>query len=114
MLNHVPTSSVEEILAQHARVVGFEREYQEALVEKFKYMPEVKRIKKHTHVPRAILKAAAVKQTVQANQRKREKNRRDASGRAFARDDGGPDPRTLSAAVFRHAASSVATPGTAP
>jgi WD repeat and SOF domain-containing protein 1 len=33
------------------------REYEEALVEKFKYVPEVKRIKKHTHVPRAILKA---------------------------------------------------------
>jgi WD repeat and SOF domain-containing protein 1 len=52
------------------------REYEEALVEKFKYVPEVKRIKKHTHVPRAILKAAALKDTVRGTQLKREKNRR--------------------------------------
>lgn len=52
------------------------REYEEALVDKFKYMPEVKRIKKHTHVPRAIMKAAAIKETVQAGQRRKEKNRR--------------------------------------
>ena len=52
------------------------REYQEALVEKFKYMPEVKRIRKHTHVPRAILKAASIKETVQSNVTRREKNRR--------------------------------------
>jgi len=52
------------------------REYQDALVEKFKYMPEVKRIKKHTHVPRAILKQAAVKETVADTQFRREKNRR--------------------------------------
>ena len=52
------------------------REYQEALVEKFQHMPEVKRIKKHTHVPKAILKAAAIKETVAGTQRKREKNRR--------------------------------------
>ena len=52
------------------------KEYQEALIEKFKYMPEVKRIKKHTHVPRAIMKAASIKETVQKTQLKREKNRR--------------------------------------
>ena len=52
------------------------REYEEALVGKFQFMPEVKKIKKHTHVPRAIMKAAGIKQTVQNTQRKREKNRR--------------------------------------
>jgi len=52
------------------------REYEQALVEKFQYLPEVKRIKKHTHVPRAILKAAKLKETVQATARRREKNRR--------------------------------------
>ena len=30
-------------------------------MDKFKYMHEIKRIKKHTHVPKAILKAAAIK-----------------------------------------------------
>ena len=52
------------------------REYQEALVEKFQYVPEVIRIKKHTHVPRAILKAAKLKDTVMGTQRQREQNRR--------------------------------------
>ncbi len=52
------------------------REYQDALVDKFKYMPEIKRIKKHTHVPRQILKAEQIKSTVQSGVRKREKNRR--------------------------------------
>jgi len=52
------------------------REYEQALVSKFQYMPEVKRIKKHTHVPKAILKATAIKETVQATQRRHEKNRR--------------------------------------
>ena len=39
-------------------------------------MPEVKRIKKHTHVPKAIMKAAEIKATVTGTQLKREKNRR--------------------------------------
>lgn len=52
------------------------REYEEALVDKFKYMPEIKRIKKHNHVPRAIMKAAKVKETVAATQRRHETNRR--------------------------------------
>lgn len=52
------------------------REYQSALIEKHKYLPDVKRIKKHTHVPKAIMKAAAVKATVEGTQLKREKNRR--------------------------------------
>jgi len=52
------------------------REYEDALVEQFQYMPEIKRIKKHTHVPKAILKAAKIKETVQATAFKHEKNRR--------------------------------------
>jgi WD repeat and SOF domain-containing protein 1 len=52
------------------------REYSAALVEKFKYMPEVKRIKNHAHLPKRIMRAADVKETVAGTQRKREKNRR--------------------------------------
>mmetsp|Transcript_41052 Transcript_41052/g.102080 ORF Transcript_41052/g.102080 Transcript_41052/m.102080 type:complete len:203 (-) Transcript_41052:479-1087(-) len=52
------------------------REYSDALVEKHKYLPEVKRIKKHTHVPKAIMKAAELKDTVTKSALKREKNRR--------------------------------------
>jgi len=61
-----PKSSREEL----------KREYSAALVEKHKYLPEVKRIKNHKHVPHAILKAAEVKETVAKSQFKREKNRR--------------------------------------
>ena len=52
------------------------RRYSAALVEKFKYMPEVKRIKNHSHLPKRIMRAADVKETVAGTQRKREKNRR--------------------------------------
>ena len=52
------------------------REYQEAVVDKFKYMPEVKRIKNHTHVPKGVMKAARVKETVRGTQKQREKNTR--------------------------------------
>jgi len=61
---------------QQTKREAAKRQYEEALVEKFQYMPEVKRIKNHTHVPRAILKATKIKETVQSNIRRREKNRR--------------------------------------
>ena len=40
------------------------------------HLPEVRRVKNHKHVPKSIKKAAAVKETVEATQKKREKNRR--------------------------------------
>jgi WD repeat and SOF domain-containing protein 1 len=52
------------------------REYSAALVEKHKHLPEVRRIKNHVHLPKRILKAALVKDTVRGTQKKREKNRR--------------------------------------
>ena len=52
------------------------REYAAALVERHKHLPEVRRVKNHKHVPKSIKKAAAVKETVEATQKKREKNRR--------------------------------------
>ena len=57
------------------------RDYQAALVEKHKYLPEIKRIKKHTHVPRAIMKAAQTKKTVHEGVIRREKNRRKHSAK---------------------------------
>jgi len=50
--------------------------YSRALVEKFKFMPEIKRIKKHTHLPKRVLKAAAIKETTAGTRAKRERNRR--------------------------------------
>ena len=52
------------------------QEYSKALIEKHKYLPDIKRIKNHTHVPRAIMKAASIKKTVEDTQLRREKNRR--------------------------------------
>jgi len=52
------------------------REYEEALVERHKHLPQVKRIKEHVHLPKAIKKAAEVKETVLGTREKREKNRR--------------------------------------
>mmetsp|Transcript_6835 Transcript_6835/g.22589 ORF Transcript_6835/g.22589 Transcript_6835/m.22589 type:complete len:446 (+) Transcript_6835:85-1422(+) len=52
------------------------REYAAALVEKHQHLPEVRRIKAHTHLPKRVLKAALVKKTVRGTQQKREKNRR--------------------------------------
>tara|TARA_B100000795_G_scaffold182363_1_gene138218 strand:+ start:474 stop:1808 length:1335 start_codon:yes stop_codon:yes gene_type:complete len=51
------------------------REYEEALVEKHKHLPAIKRIKNHQHLPRNIIKAAAVKETVFGNIAKRERRR---------------------------------------
>ena len=47
------------------------REYAAALVERHKHLPEVRRVKNHKHVPKSIKKAAAVKETVEATQKKR-------------------------------------------
>ena len=51
------------------------REYEEALVEKHKHLPAIKRIKNHQHLPKNIVKAAAVKETVFGNIAKKERRR---------------------------------------
>ena len=51
------------------------REYDEALVEKHKHLPAIKRIKNHQHLPKNIVKAAAVKETVFGNIAKKERRR---------------------------------------
>lgn len=52
------------------------REYQEVIIDRFKFMPEIKRIKNHKHVPKGVMKAARIKETVRGTQAKREKNKR--------------------------------------
>jgi len=52
------------------------RQYSTALVDKYKFMPDIKRIKNHKHLPHRVMKATLVKETVQKTQKKREKNRR--------------------------------------
>eukprot|EP01135_Chromosphaera_perkinsii_P000562 Nk52_evm24s123 gene=Nk52_evmTU24s123 len=51
-------------------------EYQEALKEKFKYHPEVKRIARHRHLPKSIYKAAEAKRNILGAAKVREENKR--------------------------------------
>ncbi|KAI9683982.1 MAG: rRNA-processing protein sof1 [Bathelium mastoideum] len=53
------------------------REYDEALKERYKHMPEVKRILRHRHLPRQVKKAAEIKrEELESIRRKRENERK--------------------------------------
>lgn len=51
-------------------------EYDEKLKERFKYMPEIKRISRHRHVPKVVKKAQEIKQTELGSLKRREVNER--------------------------------------
>ncbi|KAH3899352.1 probable Protein SOF1 [Saccharomycodes ludwigii] len=51
-------------------------EYDEKLKEKFKYMPEIRRIGRHRHVPKVIKKAGEIKKVELDSLRRREMNER--------------------------------------
>ncbi|KAI8867409.1 WD repeats and SOF1 domain containing-like protein [Ramicandelaber brevisporus] len=51
-------------------------EYNDKLKDRFKHMPEVRRITKHRHVPKSISKAASTKRTMINSQKAREENKR--------------------------------------
>ncbi|KAA8895379.1 WD40-repeat-containing domain protein [Sphaerosporella brunnea] len=51
-------------------------EYNEALKERYKHMPEIKRIARHRHVPKPIKKAAEIKKEEEAAIKRKEENRR--------------------------------------
>lgn len=52
-------------------------EYDEALKERYKHMPEIRRIKRHRHVPKPVKKAAEIKEEeLKAIKRKRENERK--------------------------------------
>ena len=51
-------------------------EYDDALKEKFKYMPEIRRISKHRHVPIVVKKAAEIKRVETEALKKRRDNER--------------------------------------
>eukprot|EP00128_Syssomonas_multiformis_P011557 Colp12_sorted_trinity150504_noHs@6414 len=51
-------------------------EYNEKLKERFKYHPEIKRIARHRHLPKAIYKAKQLKTTVEQAEKVREDNKR--------------------------------------
>ncbi|KAF2233774.1 WD40 repeat-like protein [Viridothelium virens] len=52
------------------------REYDEALKERYKHMPEIKRILRHRHLPRQVKKAAEIKQEELQALRRRAENER--------------------------------------
>jgi len=51
-------------------------EYEEALKKRYQHMPEVRRIAKHRHVPKAIMKARETLHMQQESQRRKAQNRR--------------------------------------
>ncbi|AET40957.1 rRNA-processing protein SOF1 Ecym_7105 [Eremothecium cymbalariae DBVPG len=51
-------------------------EYDEKLKERFKYMPEIKRISRHRHVPKVIKKAQEIKRVELSSLKRRETNER--------------------------------------
>lgn len=52
------------------------REYDDALKERYKHMPEIKRILRHRHLPRQVKKAAEIKQEELESVRRRRENER--------------------------------------
>ena len=48
--------------------------YDAALVQRFAHVPEVKRIARHRHVPKAIHKAAALRREMEGSQRRKRDN----------------------------------------
>ena len=51
-------------------------EYNEALKERYKHMPEIRRISKHRHVPKQVKKAGEIKQEELKSIKRREENER--------------------------------------
>lgn len=51
-------------------------QYNDALKERYKHMPEVRRIAKHRHVPKAIKKAGEIEHIQKESERRKAENRR--------------------------------------
>lgn len=56
-------------------------EYNEAVMKRYHHLPEVKRIKRHRHIPRPIYKAGLLRRTM-ADAEKRKEDRRRAHSAA--------------------------------
>jgi WD repeat and SOF domain-containing protein 1 len=61
-------------------------EYADALKERYKHMPEIKRIARHRHVPRTIKKAGEIKKDELESIRRREENRRKHEKKTVGKD----------------------------
>lgn len=58
-------------------------EYNDALVERFGHMPEVRRIRRHRHIPKVVKKAGEIKKEELRAIKRREENERKHSKKKF-------------------------------
>ncbi|KOS22620.1 Protein sof1 [Escovopsis weberi] len=58
-------------------------EYNDALVERYGHMPEIRRIKRHRHIPKVVKKAAEIKADEIKSIKRREENERKHSKKQF-------------------------------
>jgi DDB1- and CUL4-associated factor 13 len=58
-------------------------EYNDALLERYSHMPEIRRIKRHRHIPKIVKKAGAIKAEELAAIKRREENERKHTKKQF-------------------------------
>ena len=63
-------------------------EYNEALTERYSHMPEIRRIKRHRHIPKVVKKAGEIKNDELKSIKRREENERRHSKKQFERRKG--------------------------
>ena len=61
-------------------------EYAAALKERYKHMPEIKRIARHRHMPKAVKKAGDIKREELGGVKRREENRRKHERKTFGKE----------------------------
>jgi WD repeat and SOF domain-containing protein 1 len=52
------------------------REYEKTLVERYQHLPEIRRIQKQRHIPKAVKKASEIKRIEESSLKRREENKR--------------------------------------
>ncbi|KAK5661039.1 hypothetical protein OQA88_12418 [Cercophora sp. LCS_1] len=63
-------------------------EYNQALIERFSHLPEIKRIRRHRHLPKVVKKAGEIKREELAAIKRREENERKHSIKQFEKRKG--------------------------
>jgi WD repeat and SOF domain-containing protein 1 len=63
-------------------------EYNDALMERYSHMPELRRIRRHRHLPKVIKKAGEIKREELAAIKRRDENERKHSDKKFQKRKG--------------------------
>jgi WD repeat and SOF domain-containing protein 1 len=58
-------------------------EYNQALMERYSHLPEIRRIRRHRHLPKVVKKAGEIKREELAAIKRREENERKHSDKKF-------------------------------